>query len=182
MASIRGNATPKNPARKCNGLDSNPQPQQHSPLKLRLNPDQDRESSVYENSEPSSPLNVARPNGHDASVTASPLAVRRARLGHHGHQTIVSVGSVGGTPVTTLLRSGVKAKMSREPSPASLHRVGDYDHLPLLTLVNHILGFQGPAFQIFIQMGPCGTEAMIQILATNSPLSQKKIAPFESEA
>ena len=129
MASIRGNATPKNPARKCNGLDSNPQPQQHSPLKLRLNPDQDRESSVYENSEPSSPLNVARPNGHDASVTASPLAVRRARLGHHGHQTIVSVGSGGGTPGTTLLRSGVKAKMSREPSPASLHRVGDYDPL-----------------------------------------------------
>ena len=51
---------------------------------------------------------------------ASPLAVRRARL---GHPTIVSVNSGGTcTPVTTLLRSGTKVIKSREPSPASLHR------------------------------------------------------------
>jgi len=116
MATIRNNAI-KNTPRKCNGTDQNSQP--HSPLKLRLNPDHERESSVYENSEPSSPLNVTRPNGSDA-VTASPLAVRRARL---GHQTVVYVSSAGGTPVTTLLRSGTKHAKSREPSPASSHRV-----------------------------------------------------------
>ena len=123
MATIRNNAMAKNATRKCNGPDSIPQQQlhhqPHSPLKLRLNPDQERESSVYENTEPSSPLNVTRPSD---AVTASPLAVRRARLGH-GHQTVVSVGSVGGTPVTTLLRSGSKAAKSRDPSPASSHRV-----------------------------------------------------------
>ena len=62
IASIRNNA-PKKP-------DSNPQP--HSPLKLRLNPDSDKlrlnpdmekESSVYENSEPSSPSQMPRQNG-----------------------------------------------------------------------------------------------------------------------
>ena len=89
--------------------------------------DTDRDSSVYENSEPSSPLTLTRPNGHDANAPAganmpagaSPLAVRRARL---GHQTVVSVGSGSGTPVTTLLRS--KVVKSREPSPASSHRAG----------------------------------------------------------